>query len=132
MPLAFRAEKLLQKAWASPSGWIKFLNVFTSQVRDALRRRGESWRIARLPTFPSRHRGVRASLLGSLHATLCLRPGQVPQAAQGLRDALQDPSCDDRGCFADRWRKVLERLDRTDLSEVAGIIEASFQVGIGR
>ncbi len=39
--------------------------------------------------------------------------------------------CDDRGCFADRWRKVLERLDRTDLSEVAGIIEASFQAGVG-
>jgi len=49
MPLAFRADKLLQKAGVSKRR-IKYLNVFNASVRDSLKRRGELWRIARLPT----------------------------------------------------------------------------------
>jgi len=49
MPLAFRADKLLQKQGVSKRR-IGFLNVFNPQVRTALKRRGECWRIARLPT----------------------------------------------------------------------------------
>lgn len=48
MPLAMRADKLLQEQVSKQH--IKFLNVFNPQVRDALKRRGECWRIARLPT----------------------------------------------------------------------------------
>ncbi len=49
MPLAFRADKLLQKQGISKRR-IGFLNVFNPEVRTALKRRGECWRIARLPT----------------------------------------------------------------------------------
>lgn len=49
MPLAFRGDRLLQKAGISKRR-IKYLNVFNEQVRDALKVRGELWRIARLPT----------------------------------------------------------------------------------
>ncbi len=48
MALAFRADKLLQKLVSKRR--IKFLNVFNPQVRTALKRRGECWRMARLPT----------------------------------------------------------------------------------
>lgn len=48
MPLAFRADKLLQKEVSKRQ--IKYLNVFNEKVRDALKRRGELYRIARLPT----------------------------------------------------------------------------------
>ena len=51
MPLAMRADKLLQKKVSKQH--IKFLNVFNPLVRDALKRRGECWRIARLPTSRS-------------------------------------------------------------------------------
>lgn len=49
MPLAFRADKLLQRTGVSKRQ-IKYLNVFNENVREALKRRGEMWRIARLPT----------------------------------------------------------------------------------
>ncbi|NLT69189.1 MAG: hypothetical protein GXX91_00670, partial [Verrucomicrobiaceae bacterium] len=48
MPLAFRADRLLQKLVSKQC--IKFLNVLNPLVRDALKRRGECWRMARLPT----------------------------------------------------------------------------------
>ncbi len=66
MPLAFRADKLLQKEASKRQ--IKFLNVFNAHVRSALKRRGECWRIARLPTsrdeMKSRIRGAKAGLRG--------------------------------------------------------------------
>lgn len=58
MPLAFRADRLLQKSGVSKRR-ISFLNVFNPQVRHALRCRGESWRIARLPTS---HEEIRAKI----------------------------------------------------------------------
>lgn len=48
MPLAFRADKLLRREFSKRR--IKYLNVFNEKVRDALKRRGELYRIARLPT----------------------------------------------------------------------------------
>ena len=51
MRQAFRADKLLQSFVSKRR--IKFLNVLNEQVRDAVKRRGECWRIAPLPTSPT-------------------------------------------------------------------------------
>jgi hypothetical protein len=48
MPLAFEADDLLQQI--QPKHRIKFLYALDHQVRDAVKRRGECWRIAALPT----------------------------------------------------------------------------------
>jgi hypothetical protein len=47
MPLAFQADKLLQRRVSKRR--IKFLNVLNEKVRNAVKRRGECWRIASLP-----------------------------------------------------------------------------------
>ncbi len=47
MDLAYLADEVLQEI---TSKWqIRFLNVFNTQVREAIKRRGELWRISRLP-----------------------------------------------------------------------------------
>ncbi len=47
MDLAFLADEVLQEI---TSKWqIRFLNVFDPKVREAIKRRGELWRISRLP-----------------------------------------------------------------------------------
>ncbi len=48
MQLAFQADELLQQL--VPKHRIKFLNVLNRKVRDAIKRRGECWRITPLPT----------------------------------------------------------------------------------
>jgi hypothetical protein len=48
MPLAFEADDLLQHV--CPKYKIKFLYALDSQVRHAVKQRGECWRIAALPT----------------------------------------------------------------------------------
>ena len=48
MPLAFEADDLLQQICSKYK--IKFLYALNKQVRDAVKRRGECWRIAALPT----------------------------------------------------------------------------------
>ena len=47
MPLAFEADRLLQAEVSKRR--IKFLSVLNAKVRDAVKRRGECWRIAPLP-----------------------------------------------------------------------------------
>ena len=47
MPLAFEADELLQDL--VPEHRIKFLGVLNAPVREAIKRRGEWWRIASLP-----------------------------------------------------------------------------------
>ncbi len=47
MPLAFLADSLLQQRISKRR--IKFLNVLNEKVRNAVKRRGECWRIASLP-----------------------------------------------------------------------------------
>jgi hypothetical protein len=47
MPLAFLADDLLQRRISKRR--IKFLNVLNEKVRNAVKRRGECWRIASLP-----------------------------------------------------------------------------------
>ena len=47
MPLAFEADEVLQEI--VPKHRIKFLNVGNDQVRKAVQRQGECWRIAMLP-----------------------------------------------------------------------------------
>ncbi len=48
MPLAFEADDLLQQECAKHK--IKFLYALDKQVRNSVKRRGECWRIAALPT----------------------------------------------------------------------------------
>ncbi len=47
MALAFEADELLQETFAKHR--IRFLHVLNAEVRDAIKRRGELWRIAALP-----------------------------------------------------------------------------------
>ncbi|HTZ53315.1 MAG TPA: hypothetical protein VMF68_16720 [Spirochaetia bacterium] len=50
MPLAFQADDLLQRMLAKHR--IRFLGVLDDRVRDAVKRRGELWRITPLPKTP--------------------------------------------------------------------------------
>jgi hypothetical protein len=60
MELAFQADELLQQL--VPKHKIKFLHVLNSRVREAIKRRGEYWRIAPLPTSaPEMQRMIAAS-----------------------------------------------------------------------
>ncbi|MDD4017534.1 MAG: hypothetical protein PHV28_06270 [Kiritimatiellae bacterium] len=50
MPLAFEADELLQTLVSKRK--IRYLNTQNAKVRDALRARGENWRMSRLPVSP--------------------------------------------------------------------------------
>jgi hypothetical protein len=54
MPLAFRADDLLQRL--VPKHRVRFLGVLNEKVRDAIKRRGELWRITPLPKSPEEMR----------------------------------------------------------------------------
>ncbi|MGA2481005.1 MAG: hypothetical protein ABSG63_19855 [Spirochaetia bacterium] len=56
MPLAFRADDLLQRL--VPKHRIRFLGVLNAKVRDAIKRRGELWRITPLPKTPEEMRAM--------------------------------------------------------------------------
>jgi hypothetical protein len=60
MPLAFRADDLLQRL--APKHRVRFLGVLNEKVRDAIKRRGELWRITPLPKTPEE---MRAMIEGS-------------------------------------------------------------------
>jgi hypothetical protein len=60
MPLAFLADELLQRMLAKHR--IRFLGVLDDRVRDAVKRRGELWRITPLPKTPEE---MRALIAGS-------------------------------------------------------------------
>lgn len=63
MPLAFEADALLQQLL--PKHKIKFLCAQNEKVREAVKQRGESWRIAPLPTSPGEmKRMILASKIG--------------------------------------------------------------------
>jgi len=53
MPLASKADRLLQKLKLVSKRQIKLVNVLNAKVREAVKRRGECWRIAALPTSPA-------------------------------------------------------------------------------
>jgi len=50
MPLAFKADELLQQL--VPKHKVKFLHVRNQKVHDAIKRRGECWRVTPLPKSP--------------------------------------------------------------------------------
>ena len=50
MDLAFKADEVLQTLVSKRR--IRFLNTHAAKVRDALRARGENWRMARRPVSP--------------------------------------------------------------------------------
>lgn len=54
MGLAFEADELLQEI--VPKRKIRFLHVLNAKVRDAIKRRGEAWRIHPLPRSPEQMR----------------------------------------------------------------------------
>ena len=60
MPLAFQADDLLQRMLAKHR--IRFLGVLDDRVREAVKRRGELWRITPLPKTPEE---MRAMIEGS-------------------------------------------------------------------
>jgi hypothetical protein len=54
LPLAFLADEMLQRLF--PKHTIRFLGVLNATVRDAIRQRGELWRITPLPKTPEEMR----------------------------------------------------------------------------
>lgn len=63
MALAFEADELLQQRVSKKK--IKFLFVMNPRVRDAIRRRGERWRISPLPRSPEEmRRMIESSRIG--------------------------------------------------------------------
>ncbi len=63
MPLAFEADNLLQEML--PKQKIRFLHVLNEEVRQAIKRRGELWRIAPLPhTIDEMKAMIAASRIG--------------------------------------------------------------------
>jgi hypothetical protein len=56
MPLAFRGDELLQKLL--PKHKVRFLGVLNEKVREAIKRRGELWRITPLPKTPEEMRAM--------------------------------------------------------------------------
>ena len=59
MQLAFAADELLQQITSKKR--IRFLHVLEQQVRDAIKRRGECWRISPLPRSPQEMKEMIAS-----------------------------------------------------------------------
>ena len=63
MPLAFQADEMLQRLL--PKHRIHFLGVLNARVRDAIRQRGELWRITPLPKTPEEMRAmIEAARIG--------------------------------------------------------------------
>jgi hypothetical protein len=63
MQLAFEADELLQEVVSKKR--IRFLHVLESQVREAIKRRGECWRISPLPRSPEEMKQmIAASRIG--------------------------------------------------------------------
>lgn len=60
MDMALRADELLQRAWKKRD--IRFLNLFNKKVREAVKRRGECWRMAPMPQTSDEMKARIASL----------------------------------------------------------------------
>ncbi len=60
MDMALRADELLQRAWRKRD--IRFLNLFNKRVREAVKRRGECWRMAPMPRTSDEMKARIASL----------------------------------------------------------------------
>lgn len=65
MPLAFRADDLLQQL--VPKHKVKFLDVRNEKVHDAIKRRGECWRVTPLPKSPREMKHMIASSRIGIH-----------------------------------------------------------------
>ena len=59
MPLAFQADEMLQEL--VPKRNIKFMHALDKSVHDAIKRRGECWRISPVPRAPGKMREMIAS-----------------------------------------------------------------------
>src|SRR4030042_2427939 len=103
MPLAFQADELLQEI--VPKHRIKFLGVLNEKVRDAIKQRGEWWRITLLPKSPEEMRQmILASRIGlggeeiyyysrstGIHFLTCRQFAELGRlSASGLRDPLPE------------------------------------------
>jgi hypothetical protein len=65
MPLAFEADELLQEIVAKHR--VKFLNVRNARVHDAIKRRGECWRVTPLPKSPPEMKQMIAASRIGIH-----------------------------------------------------------------
>jgi hypothetical protein len=87
MPLALEADRLLQELEGVSKRMIRFLSVQHREVQQALRVRGEYWRIAPLPQT----RGEIAELIGGSRIAIGCSPVYYYSATTGTRHlTLQD------------------------------------------
>ena len=76
MDLAFKADEALQALVSKRK--IRFLNTHAANVRDALRARGENWRMARRPASPEEiDRAIESARVSIQHASIYYYNGQT-------------------------------------------------------
>ena len=79
MRLAYKADEVLQER--VPKHRIKFLHVLHPKVREAIKKRGECWRITPLPTT----REQMKEMIRALRVSICGREIYYYNAASGTR-----------------------------------------------
>jgi hypothetical protein len=121
MPLAFQADEMLQRLL--PKHRIHFLGVLNARVRDAIRQRGELWRITPLPRTPDEMRAlIESARVGIGGREICyygLATGVRYLTCQGFEEL---GLLDDEGLRA----QLLELRDLAGRTNALGFPELAF------
>ena len=106
MSLAFAADELLQKLYSKKQ--IKFLYVMNPLVREAIKRRGECWRISPLPRSPEE----MARMITSSRIGIGGRPIYYYNAVTGTRLLTYQEFCNlGKLDLAERRQHLIEIRD---------------------
>jgi hypothetical protein len=121
MPLAFEADEMIQRLL--PKHRVSFLGVLNVKVRDAIKKRGELWRITPLPKTPEE---MRAMIEGS-RMGIGGREMYYYSTASGVR-FLTCQQFSDLGRFDDEElrRHLVEIADHLGRANAAGYPELAF------
>jgi len=104
MEIAFKADELLQELVSKQQ--IKFLYVFNKDVKDAIKRRGEYWRISPLPKSPDEMvQMITASRIG-----ITGRPIYYYNRIKGTKILTCDEFCRLGALDGDELRKYLAEI----------------------
>jgi hypothetical protein len=126
MPLAFEADELLQQI--VPKRQIKFLHVLDPRVRDAIKRRGECWRINALPRSPEQMR----EMIAASRIAIGGREIYYYNNTSGTRFLTCQQFCDLAKLPADELRKHLEEIrDHASRTNRLGQPEVAFFMAEG-
>jgi len=104
MDLAFRADEELQKSWSKRV--IRFLNTSSAAVREALRERGENWRMARQPISQD----DMTDLIGASRVSVGELPVYFYNPMSGTRFVTAGGYEAVKGLPADAFRRQIEEI----------------------